>query len=583
MTVRSLAMSRRDKYQAAYAKGELLQLLAVPSECDYEERAQVIAELHNGGVIDFLGACCSDELDTLSNTSVFRLYSVLDRALPQMECAVEEASAACDKLYQKVEGDLAAGSFYTALQKWLEKDLQRVEEGLALIRAKGITGAGNTQSILLAGAVHDRERSAKEAIKLSRETDDGIRVDAIRSLGMIPLEAEDEVLPVVLNRLEEIIDSPGSDADAGFAAQAALRILERIGEPVVSQIERLLVKACRNPSPATLRAVASQLTLHPKSFSEAILDAAVEALQRVGADDSQTIECIDRALYRWDLDQDRTRVLRLLKGLLGRSDGVIEIEKLESFRQRFRECSGDVQAWYIVSLLLTGNHGRGNAVTRLMGSASQGSPEGFDIDLSGFSLEAVWIPYLVRKILGYCFLNSVHLSRLLLSCLRAITNKYRAEVEELVFDYFLINYPGAIENLKAGLNKTDPARVSVKRLSDRIAAYLDAIKDIRPCEAFQSSQRHRALHFQQQEAMMEAAQKKAQKESLFLNILPTATMLYGTRIISYTYPAGGQRPVREERALSRHTFAVELPRTEQIDPVGYHYAMTKFRLERPPS
>ena len=577
-------MTKRDEILAAHENGELLQALADPSaSLDYDEYAQAVAELHNDGTINFLAVCCSDELDAFENSSAMRLYSVFRRALPQLQCTVKEASAACDKLFEKSKGDDAAGLFYDALQDWLKQDPLRVEEGLALVRAKAITRSGTTQSVLLAGAAHDREKFTKEAISLFREPEDGIRIDAIRSLGFIPFKAEDDALILALNRLGEVIDSPCSDADAGIATQAVLRILERVGESVVGQVEPILLKSFGNPGFPTLRAVALYLRLGPSHSSEAIFGAAVEALQRVDAEDKQTIGFIDTALYRSDLSRNRTQLLELLKGMLGRKKGAINIGELKNFRHKFRECTGDVQAWYIVSLLLTGNHGLGNAATRLMESASQGPPEGFDIDLSAFSLEAAWIPYLARKILAYCRLNTLHLSRLLLSCLRTVSDQYRGEVEDLVFDFFLVNFPGAIENLQAGLGRTDPARASVKRLSDRLAAYLDAINEIRPCEAFAPSERHRALFAHQQEAMMEAAQREAQKESLFMNLIPTATMLYGTRIISYSHSGEGEQPVREERALSRHTLAVELPRMEQIDPVGYHYRLTKFWFEKPPS
>ena len=577
-------MTKRDEILAAHANGDLLRALADPAAAvNYEDYATTVAELHNEGTINFLSMCCSDELDAFENSSAMRLYSVFGRALPQLQCTVKEASAACDKLFEKSEGDGAAGLFYDALQDWLKQDPLRVEEGLALVRAKTITRSGTAQAVLLAGAVYDREKFAEEAISLSREPEDGIRIDAIRSLGVIPLEADDKVLPLALNRLEEVIDPPCSDADAGFAAQAALRILKRIGEPVVGQVEPLLLKSFRNPSSATLRAVALHLRLDPKYSSEAVFDVAVKALQCVDAEDKQTIGFIDTALYRSDLSRNRTQLLELLKGLLGRKEGAIDIGELKNFRHKFRECTGDVQAWYIVSLLLTGNHGLGKAATRLMESASQASPEGFDIDLSPFSLEAAWIPYLARKILAYCRLNTVHLSRLLLSCLRAVPDQYRGEVEDLVFDYFLINFPAAIENLKTGLKKTDPAQASVKRLSDRMAAYLDAIKEVPDCEAFRPSERNRSLHFHQKEAMMEAAQKQAWSESQLFNLFPTVTMLYGSRVISYTYPVGAEKPVREERDLMRHTVQVDLPRMGQIDPVGYHYAITKFWFEKPPS
>lgn len=574
-------MTKREEYLAAYRKGELLQVLAAPSAGDLEERARLVAELHNEGAINFLGACCSNELDALDNTSVFRLQSVFDRALPQMECTVEDASAACDKLYEKVEGNHAAGSFYHTLQKWLEQDLRRVEEGLALVRAKAITRSGTTQSALLAGAAHDRDRFAAEAIELSREPDEGIRIDAIRSLGMIPLEDEDATLPSVLNRLEEVVNSPHSDVDAGFATQAALQILVRIGAPVAHQVEQLFAKACRNPNPATLRAVAIGLTLNPSSFSESLLDKSVEALKCVDAGDDQTIQCINRALYRWDFDRDRARVLALLMGLIGRSESPIDLEKLDNVKHKFRRCSGEVLGWYIIHLFLPGNPRLAHAASTLI--PFKGVPEGLDVNLSVFSLDPPWIAYLARKIVGYCRLNSGSAATLLLSCLRAVSQQHRDEVEDLVYDHFLLNFPGAIEQMTAGLGKKDPARASVCRLSKRIDGYLGEIKKIDPCDAFHPSERKLALQFQHQQVQMEAAQREAQKESLFLHIFPVATMLYGTRVISYTQPAGGQEPVRQERELMRHTVQVDLPRMEQIDPVGHHYWINKFRTEKPPS
>lgn len=574
-------MTKHDEYLAAYGKAELLQVLAAPSAGDLEERARLVAELHNKGAINFLGACCSDELDALDNTAVFRLHSVFERALPQMECTVEEASAACNKLHEKVERDHAAESFYHTLQKWLEQDLRRIEEGLVLVRARAFTRSGTTQSVLLAGAAHDRERFVKEAIELSREPDEGIRIDAIRSLGMIPKEDEDAILPLVLNRLEEVTDSPLSEVDAGFATQAALQILVRIGAPVARQVEQLFTKACRDPNPATLRAVAIGLALNPSSFSESLLDTAIEVLQCVEAGDDRSIQCIDRALYQWDFDGDRSRVIALLMGLIGRSEGAIDLEQLNNVKHKFRECSGAVLGWYIISLLLPGNPRLGNAASKLI--PFEGVPEGLDIDLSVYSLDTPWIPYLTRKILGYCRLNSGTVATLLLSCLRAVSQQHRDEVEDLVYENFLLNFPGAIEQMTAGLGRKDPARASVRRLSKRIDAYLDEIKKIDPCDAFRPSERNLALQFQRQQVQMEAAQSKAQKESLFMKILPTATMLYGTRIISYTYPSEGQPPVRQERPLTSHTIAVELPRMEQIDPVGHLLAITRFRTEKPPA
>lgn len=575
-------MSRRDQIQAAYARGELLPALAALLDAHYEDCERLVIELHNEGAINFVGAFDSGELDRLNSALASNLYEVFIRALPQLDCLAEEAFAACARLLEQTERSSTDEWLCSALREWLERDPQRVEEGLAIVRAKRIRGPGNTQSVLLAGASHDRARFAREAIVLSRETNAEIRMDAIRSMGKMAWEPEDAVLSSVLGRLEELIGSPRSDADSGCATQASLRLFNRMGEPVAEPIARLLNKACRNPRPATLCALAEELPLDPGGLDEAALDAAIEALLGVAANDDRTIACIDRALHRWIPDHDRTRVLQLVAGLLGRGEDPVRIQSLKRFGFRLRECSGDVHAWYVVSLLLTGNHRLGNAVSWLMTSRRQGSSEGFDFDLSDHSQTAASIPYLARKILGYCQTHTEHIARLLLSCLRAAPDRQRLEVEDLIFNYFLINYSGALETLKAGLDGTDPARASVRRLSHRVTAYLDAINAIRPCEAFAPSECDRALSAQQQQVNLDAAIKEAPKLSVYWRIAPITRMRYGTRIISYAPGGPNQPPARKERAPVRHTVSVDLEWAEHIDPVGYRTTRKKFQYEQPP-
>ena len=172
---------------------------------------------------------------------------------------------------------------------------------------------------------------------------------------------------------------------------------------------------------------------------------------------------------------------------------------------------------------------------------------------------------------------------MLLTCLRSVSKEYRSELEDLIFDYFLVNYPGAIRRFKSSLAKKDPARVSVKRLSGRIEEYLDRLRQSGICDAFRPGERERWLQFQRKSDFWQKVHDDAERHSVLFQLAHKAVLLYGTRSIVYTYTSDESDPVRKEIALGSHEFTAELPRLESIDPVGLQYAILRFRSEPLPS
>ena len=341
------------------------------------------------------------------------------------------------------------------------------------------------------------------------------------------------------------------------------------------------MKACTNPNYVSRRAIANGLLANGKFYTDPMICASFDALKGTSSNDAHTIQLIDDVLYQWDMDDDRERVFDLLTGLLNRDDDAINIDELENFQHRLTNGPGSVLGWYVVKLLLTGNDRLCNAANQLL--PYREAPEGLDIDLTPFALDPPWTLFLAKKLLGYCLINAASASALLLTCLRSVSKKNRSELEDLIFDYFLINYPGAIKQFESILSKKDPARVSVKRLSRRIEEYLERLRKSGICDAFKPGERERLLQFHRKSDFWQKVHEDAEKHSALFQLAHKAVLLYGTRPIVYTYTGDESDPVRKEIALGNHEFTAEFPRLESIDPVGLQYATRRFRSEPLPS
>lgn len=573
-------MNIRDTLLAANSAGTLLEeLVAIEYDCD--SITNVVSSLHNGGNIDILSACDSPQLDAMSDQSFFSFYHIFCETLPMIDSPAEAVEAACRNIFKRAGNDLTAGMVYDSLTNWFRQNPARVEEGLTLIRQEIDTDRRLVRPVLLAGASHDAIISSEETFNLSNQPQMHIRQDAIWALGrVVPIENE-HFLARGISRLDEIIEAPDSENDTAYAVNAVLQLLHRTDGTIIQAVEPLFLKACRDPTSATCYELALGVQHHKKIYSQTMIDATFSALKHTDKQDIGTIKIIDLILYGWDLDGDRQRILQFLINLFGHPDSAIEFDALRNFRQKLGGEQGVVLGWYVVSLLLTG-------IPKLCFAAQQLLPynkthEGLDIDLSPFSLKSPWVLYLSRKILGYCIVYKESASALLLSCLRAVSDADRVELENLVRDCFLMNYLTAIDWFEAALYSNDPATHSVQRLSQAMNSYIKELDQTGTCSAFRPSERDRQLESYRLGDVARGIQKKAEEGSILFSLVHRSTLLYGTASIAYIYRSDHNDPDRQEISLKTFEHVAEIPRMEAIDPVGLHFAIYKFRLEPPPS
>ena len=569
-----------ERILSASAAGNLLSAIAAAPYGDKDSLADELARLHNSGDIDILKICRSDQLDIVAGHSFFQLQRVFCQTLPKIQCSVEDASATCKVFYEKADGDLTAGLVYEALLDWFKRDDRRLEEGLAWIRRDVAVETGVTRFVLIAGATRDADRFAEEALDLSHLPQSQIRLDALRALGRMKLADNDRILIRIVQRFDDVIESPHSDQEAAIAVEAALRLVDQVDDESLPLLESLLVKGSNIRIPEVRFAIAFGLETGWRRYTTEMINASIEAVQDTRNGENGTIEAIDMTLYQWDLDRDRQRVFDLLRNMLSHGEDAIEVGRLCSFRNKIAGEPGDVLGWYVVSLLLTGDHRLCAAAADLL--PYNDVPSGLDIDLTPFALDTAWVLFFARKTLGYLLFRKEAATALLLSCLRAVPDNGRAELEGLISSHLLVNYPEAIKQVEMSIADDDPAQVSVRRLSRVIEQYLKDLGQSGTCEAFRPSERARQLQGFRQADFSRRVQKQAQEQSIMSQLVHRSTLLYGTGMIFYAYTEEGSSPRRQETSMASFEHKIEIPRLELIDPVGLNFAIHRFRLESTP-
>lgn len=573
-------MCTRDAIRTADDAGTLLETVAATPYDQFDSIAELLSALHNEGEIDLLIACDKPGLDALPTHSFFRLQQVFCRTLPRLHSSTKCATAACERMVDRAGADMAAGLVFDALVQWFQQGPERVAEGLKLIDQDAQTSAGVVRSVLLGGAPQDAAKSTNDALDLSNRTSPTVRLPALWALARTLPDDDEDLLVRVFHRLTTVVTDPFSERDPAMAVDSALHLYHRMGTRVRDPVESVVTNACRIPSSALRQALAYGLAAGGTGYSDTVIDECFSALRHTQADEAETLRTLDSILYGCDLDGDRERILQLLVNLLTQEDGTFDFGSLDSLQHKLREADGEILGWYVVSLLLTGRHAVCDIVFGLLPYTEERS--GLDIDLRAFSLSPRRLLFLARKILGYCLLQKRSAAALLLSCLRVVSAQDRQELEDLVLEHFLMNYPSAIDWLTTVTSRGDAAKGSVDRLATRLRTYIADLERSGTCLAFAPTETERRLQHYRIGDLFRSAHKQAQQDSALLQLIPKINLLYGTGSVVYAHPDAASKPVRKEMAMSTFKHEVEFPRLEQLDPLGLQRDIQRFRLEPDP-
>ena len=566
---------------SANANGTLLSAISTTSYDEREAVAETLSALHNSGTIDFLKACRSNQLSALSDQSLYGFLSVFRGTLPRINCSHNDAISIAGIVSTRAGNHIISGDVIDALRDWFQHTPQRADRGLELIQSDINEHYHAVKPVLLAGARHDVRKYAAVALCLARQPALKCRLDAVTSLGAMELAQHEELHVDAVTCFAEILETPASEFDEPTVIRAALNLLECLGKRGARLVEPLLLKVCNSPSPNALHQILSGFNSRKCLYTEKMVDATFSAIGSAAQYNADTIDLIDTILYQWDVECDQDRTFSLIVNMLDREDEAIPIGRLDAFSHRIRKAKNGFFGWYIVSMLLTGKPRVCRAANELLLLSEDAAD--LHIDLSALSIDGRKILFLCRKIIGYCLSNRSSSAALLLSCMRAVRNDVDMELERTVFDYFLINYPVAIDWFEEHVSTGDPALPMVTRMSSDLRRYLGDIGECGICKAFWPSERQRRLQDYRQMDMWRTIQRDAYERSIASHIAQKSTVLYGTGSINYLYIGDESAPRRQVSSFTSHRHEMEIPRLEVFDPLGLDYAIRRFQSEAPSS
>lgn len=573
-------MTDREAIRKAYKTGTLIDRV-VETPCDQLATAsEALSELHNKGEVNFLRACGSPVLKAFSRSSFSRFRRVFCQTLPKINCSAANAADTCERVSSHLPTNVAAGFIYDAFADWLHDSRTRIDDGLALVRSGTCTGGDIVRCVLLADAELDATKATAHALDLSKHADYSVRLSAVETLGRVVPRNDHGLILKVLKHIIHIVSDDVSDEETAGAVDSALRIHRRTGSDPGNQIHSILTKAGAKSTPVLRRTLAFSLPQQPGDSLNEIVTSMLSALEQTTNDETDTVDMLDSVLFHWDPYTHRYELFKFLRTLLTHEDHPVDINQFGSFQHKLGQEPGNVRGWYVVSLLLTGNHRLCVAATQVLKNTETGNA--LDIDLRSFSLTGPWILFLSRKTLGYCTSAKESAAALLLACLRTIPEEDRTKLEDLVFDHFLMNYWSAISLFEAEVVPGDPCETSVSRLASRLSDYLADLRRPGICAEFAPSARERQIQRENEQDMFRAAVEEAEEDSIVHTVARKSTLLYGTASVTHLHTTAGRPPVRQKVKLSTFEHTVEIPRLRVLDPIGLEYRLRILQAEEPP-
>ena len=189
---------------------------------------------------------------------------------------------------------------------------------------------------------------------------------------------------------------------------------------------------------------------------------------------------------------------------------------------------------------------------------------------------------LAHKAIGYLFFKPVTASSIIVSLLRvAKDDAAMKDLEELLLDPILMNYPGSVPDFLECQVSKEPENVSafIKSVMARFDKYMENIRGIGEIPELLPALKQREAYTRNFNRQMSASYKQAMKGSIVEMIPTKSVILYGRSSINYVQQ-GTSGPSRMEIPMQAHSVEMEFPRRHNLDPFGLEYMLRLFRAER---
>jgi hypothetical protein len=540
--------------------------------------AAQVSTLHNSGVVDVVAAFEGLENRPGTGIDFFLTADVFRSALPTIESPVEPVMVTVAHLYKAAGTDLAAGFVFEGFIAFIANDPARPAAILRTIEADPNRYADLLPATLVAKSRSDADQSFAEAIRLLGTGDIELKRRAAFAMGRLAIPTSPAVLDAALASLE---NAAGSEKDRPLQAsiiKSAVGLLQH-DKAQETRVLSLVDSIVSVGDDRVLHAASEILASTTQTLSTAVSALLLGHLQRVKPENQGTVSHIDFAISRMLIGTEREKGLEFIESYLLAHLGV----ELQNFSVTTQQVASDPK---LVGTLLTRWFLRGDhilcsgiaAIVRDFHGKSSLEADPTEIE----PRDSAHIVFLARKTVGYLFLYPVPAARILVSLMRQTDDDRTLDVlGALLQNPLLVSYPGSAAEVVAQETKATGGKVkaTLEAAHKGVEDYLQALKSMPDIPALHPSEEQREAQHRRRSRLMARSYKEAQKESVFFNLIRRSVLLYGEKSVYHVQEPGGQSK-RIETPLKSFGTSFDLPRLDQIDPVGLDIFLRTCKSER---
>lgn len=522
-----------------------------------------------------------------SAPEAFKVLHLVEAALPHLDkLDLDALLALCDVEQPLTQGDMAGGIFYNRLQQWLALRPAESRELVEKILALPSQTRGNLLGAAwMAWFGHDPQVAASQLLAASTRVEDPLPKLTCWIAGRMLAESPKE--PAHANRLEDLILSRISSANeserlGGLAAATSLLHLRRRFDGALRQLiangdpesaAYVAQALARKAEPLIAASLFFDWLLQCVALNETfsgVLGQLDYTLSTLMKPDSQHINSVFEFFEHWIVAQPQHKAGR---------DG--------RFAEQFDQCAQlildrpDLCARMITQWMLRDGLALPSAVAGVVSKMDRrrgGSILRFDAALLATASEAD-LMFLGKRVLGF-LLEADHMLSLALSLLEVTDAKKRVHpmMRWLLQQEIGYDYPSTtIERLRS--QATDSEDADTKMLLLDIAVALEAhLAALEGLPRLRELAPPRALRRELQKArakQMEHSVREGRKSSVLAQLVSTVHVKAGAASFQYL-----QDEFSQPMHFASHSFSIELPRREGMDPVGNAYRLHKLRVAK---
>lgn len=535
---------------------------------------QTVVLLHNSCEINF-----TEEILKLSLQSddFFDAKRIFEKTLSGLDIPIQKSMDCVKHLFQESGNDMTVGMVFPPFVEYCKKDENRVKEALQIIN-DDTSWYDFIPSVIRAGSEFDFNKYVEIAIKLTKHSDVNICKSTTHSLGELQYEDHSNSLNQVFQVIKKIIETTGDNEVLSISIEAIFK-LSTFDNTLEGETTRLIKIALKNSDNSVLHSASNLCFYQREKISIKLFDVLLGALENVNYKYKRTIRNIDHGL-QYLLEKNPNMVMTYLENALMKNKE-LSITSFDFLLRDLHQKHNELLNQCITKWLITGNINLCKSIMDIVGFFYNDKMI-LSADISQLKTQdsAVHL-FVVKKAIGWLFHHQISAVSFIVSMIEVLDKDNIKEVEDLLFDPFLISYPGSVKDYLKSIEKpkTKTKKV-ISNLLKRLKSYQNDLKSAWDIKELRISQEQQESYFRLQDQKISKAMQESKKDSLMSLIATEFTVLYGRKSVLY-HPELGNNPknIRQEMNFQKFEHSIEYPSLDFISPHDLDYMLRVFKIE----